>query len=316
MTDSHGFNKLLSDSGVLDGAPRAITIGNFDGVHRGHQMILAAVAKRAAAAGLRCTALTFEPHPVSVFRKLPAESFRLTSTRERRELLLQFGADEVVTIPFSRAFAELPPEAFVHSLLIERLHAAELHVGYDFAFGKGRSGTTRMLQKLALERDVSVIVHDALSDEEDPVSSTRVRAAVRVGDMDAAERLLGFPWFLSGHQERGHQRGRKMGVPTVNLYPAGRLLPPNGVYATTLRIGDETFPGVSNLGIRPTFGDDERVSAETFVLGDFPDRDELGEIRVEFLRYLRPERSFDSVDGLTEQIGRDVAAAKAIHDAR
>lgn len=293
-----------------------ITIGNFDGVHRGHQAIIRTLCEAAEAIGASAVALTFEPHPTTFFQKRAAETFRLTSSERRRELLLAYGAEDVVTIPFESEFATLSAHDFVHELLHRRLHAREVHIGYDFAFGRGREGTTATLQEMCGGLGIRVKIHPAYEADDKPISSTRVRSELQAARLDEVERLLGRPWTLPGVQAPGFQRGRKMGVPTINLYPQDLLLPPHGVYVTRVRIGDQVWPSITNLGVRPTFADDPRVSAETFVLSDFEGLESGAALTLEFLAYVREERRFEDQDALRAQIGKDVEVAKAHHAAR
>ena len=309
------LDQLIPDK--LSPAIRArtvVTIGNFDGVHRGHQTIIAEVRERAAERGAVSLALTFEPHPVSVFRDQPQDTFRLTAADEREQLLMYYGIEQVFTIPFSRQFAALTAEEFVHGLLIDRLGACEVHIGYDFAFGRGREGTTQRLQELCGERGVDVHVRDAVEADGATISSTRVREALRAGALGEVTALQGHHWFISGQQAHGHARGRQMGAPTVNLYPEQRLLPPHGVYVTRLMAPGRSWRSISNLGTRPTFADDPRVSLETHVLEPFDGVPDGTPLRVLFLEHVRPERAFESPEALREQIGRDVAVAASVHE--
>lgn len=293
-----------------------ITIGNFDGVHRGHQTILRDVEARARRSGWTPTALTFEPHPVTVFRDMAPEEFRISTSDEREARLLKSGVDEVVTIPFSREFADLSARAFVFDFLLDRLSAREVHIGYDFAFGKGREGSTADLQRLCGERDVEVAIHHAFELDGEPVSSTRVRERLRAADMPGAEHLLGYPYTLTGVQAPGAQRGRKMGVPTVNLYPEGRMLPPHGVYVTVVESGGKRWEAITNIGTRPTFEDDDRISIETHVLEEFAGIEEGALVELSFLAHVRGERRFENADALRAQIGEDVGVAKEVHAQR
>lgn len=290
-----------------------VTIGNFDGVHRGHQQIMGTIRAAATALGAKAVALTFEPHPTEVFQKRDPATFRLTTSETRAALLKTYGIDEVVTIPFSCDFADLSAEDFVHKLLDARLHTREVHIGYDFAFGRGREGTTASLQELCSAIGITVRIHPAYGDDETPISSTRVRAALRAHAMEEVSDLLGRPYRVLGQQAPGAQRGRTMGVPTINIYPDGLLMPPNGVYVSTLVADGRRWRAITNVGIRPTFADDDRLSVETFILEDFEGLEGGTPLAVELHTWLREERPFDSQDALRTQIGADVARANAFH---
>lgn len=292
-----------------------LTIGNFDGVHRGHLALIEPVVAEAAERDLPAAAMTFEPHPVALFRGVPDDRFRLTTTERRATLLRRHGIDVVITVPFSREFASIEPAAFVHEALIEQCRACHIHVGYDFNFGKGRAGTTDVLTALAAEAGVPVTVHEAVRIDDEPVSSTRVRRALESGDLALLERLLGRRYRIAGTTAHGAGRGKGMGVPTLNLYPTGVLLPPRGVYGTRVHAGGGTFDSISNLGVRPSFDDGDRVSFETMVLDGDPGLEHGAAIEVELLGFIRPEQSFDGPDALRAQIGRDVEQARRQHAA-
>lgn len=293
-----------------------VTIGNFDGVHRGHQAIIRTAKEAAQAIGATAIALTFEPHPTTFFQKKEPNTFRLTSAARRTELLLEAGVDGVVTIPFQQEFATLSAQDFVHEFLHRRLHAREVHIGYDFAFGRGREGTTATLQQMCDGLGIHVKIHPAYEEDGKPISSTRVREELKAARLDEVESLLGRPWTIPGEQAPGFQRGRQMGIPTINVYPQDLLLPPHGVYATRVRIGEQSWKSITNVGVRPTFADDPRVSAETFVLEAFEGIDSGTRLELDFLAWIRPEQRFESPEALREQIGKDVGVANAIHAQR
>lgn len=293
-----------------------VTIGNFDGVHRGHQRIIQAVNAAAERHNALSLALTFEPHPSTLLQDRPAKSFRLTTSSFREELLRCYGIDEVVTIPFSYDFADLRPVDFVQGLLNERLHAKEVHIGYDFAFGRGREGTTSKLQSLCAERGIEVIVHRAYQDTEETISSTRVRDHLKQHDLETVARLYGRPYSVPGVQQSGYQRGREMGIPTINFYPEDLLLPPHGVYVSRLKENNRRWDAVTSIGTRPTFDDDNRVSIETYVLDPtFPGTPYGASLQVELLQWIREERAFESAEALQEEMARDVEIARNYHSA-
>lgn len=292
-----------------------ITIGNFDGVHRGHQSIIQDVTNAAHAKSALSVALTFEPHPAELFTEKTADEYRITNNEERIQLLERYGIDRVITVPFTKEFAELPPETFVVDFLVNRLHAIEIHIGYDFAFGKGRAGNTRSLQSLCDAHGVHVVVHDAVAISEAPISSTRVREHLRAGNVHEAAALLGHLYTITGHQVAGAERGREMGIPTINLHPEGRMLPKNGVYATLVRLADSPLwhRSITNVGTRPTFETDASVNIETHVLGK-EIQCHLGDpVALSFVDYIRAEQQFESSDELRQQIGQDISIANSAH---
>lgn len=293
-----------------------VTIGNFDGVHQGHRVIVETIREAAEKRNALSLALTFEPHPTTVFQHRAPETFRLTSSERRTELLKGYGIDAVVTVPFSRVFADLTASDFVNKFLSERLHAKEVHIGYDFAFGRGREGTTSKLQELCAAIGIDVVVHNPYEETGTPISSTRVREALENHDMECVAQLYGRPYSILGVQAPGAQRGRAMGVPTINLYPEGLLLPPHGVYISDVRAEGRTWRAITNIGVRPTFIDDDRVSVETFILDSEFVAVSAGErIEVRLYQWVREERAFPSADELKAQIGKDVAVAQVYHDA-
>ncbi len=293
------------------GRGSVLTIGNFDGVHVGHRSILRAVHADARRLDVPAVALTFEPHPATVFRDADPSDYRITTPDEKTAMLRACGMDHVLSLRFSREFAALTADEFVDALLLQRLSARVVHVGYDFNYGKDRAGTRATLESHLTPHDVSTVVHRAIEQDGVVASSTRVRELIRRGEMGAVQKLLVQPYTITGQTAPGAARGRKMGVPTINLYPQYRLLPPFGVYATRVHLNGDHYDSVSNLGVRPTFEDDDRVSLESFLFADPGDVPEGSSSRIELVQYLRPEAKFESQDALRAQIGLDVAAAKS-----
>lgn len=288
-----------------------VVVGNFDGVHRGHQSVLAQARAAADARGVRCVVLTFDPHPAEVLgRGAPP---RLTATSRRRELLREHGADEVVFEPFSRALASWSPERFARELLSARLGAKAVVVGDNFRFGHGRAGDFAALRALGTTLGFQAIAADVAGDAHGAFSSTRVRDAIRGGDMEAATTVLGRAHELSGTVEHGDHLGRTLGFPTANLGGVPELLPPFGVYAVRVGVDGEGAParwgGVMNLGVRPTVdGTKLRVEVNLFDV----DVDLYGrELRVAVAHHLRGEQKFSGLEALKAQIASDAAAARA-----
>jgi riboflavin kinase/FMN adenylyltransferase len=282
----------------------AVVIGNLDGVHRGHQAVLRQARALAGARGLRTLVLTFDPHPAEVLKG--ATPPRLCTLERRVELLRRHGADDVVVEPFTPELAALSPERFARELLVGRLGAAAVVVGEDFHFGRDRAGDLTALRRLGADLGFEVAPAEIAGDARGAFSSTRVRDAVKEGDLEEATRLLGRPHSVSGVVEGGDRRGRTIGFPTANLGGVIELLPPNGVYAVLA----DGRPAVMNLGVRPTVdGTSRRV--EVHVL-DF-DGDLYGRpMRVHLVRRIRDEQKFAGLGELKAQIARDADAARAL----
>ncbi len=287
----------------------AVAVGVFDGVHRGHQAVLAGLARRAAElGGLVTTVLTFDRHPLEVIA--PDRAPRLLTTPQRRaELLAAAGVERLAVLTFDERVRGMTPEDFAADVLVGALGASLVTVGADFRFGKDRSGDVTELKELGLGLGYYVEEVDLLGDGA-PVSSTRIRAAVAVGDVAAAAAQLGRPFELAGEVVEGDRRGATIGFPTANLALAENLLlPARGVYAAWAAVGADAHQAVVNVGVRPTFGG-ERETVEAHLL-DFAG-DLYGQVlRLRFVARLRDERRFDGVDELAAQIGRDVAAGRA-----
>lgn len=291
-----------------------VAIGNFDGLHLGHQELLRQAADFSRGQGLPLVAMTFSPHPVTYFRGSPPDAFRLATDAERLALLGSAGAAGTWTVPFDPTFANLSPHDFVDDVLRAVLHARGVFVGGDFHFGKDRRGTPDMLVALGAARGIHVHISAQVADSAGPFSSSRVRKALRSGDMAALRRDLGRPWTLQGLTRPGAGRGQDMGIPTMNLVPEDRLLPPRGVYATWATWDGAHFEAsVTNLGVRPTFDDTTRPLAETLVLGQAqPPRGRGFPLLVAFVAWLRPERRFPDAPSLLQQIEEDRTQA-ALH---
>ena len=295
--------------------PTAITIGNFDGLHLGHQILLDET-KRIARGQMQTAILTFDPHPLSVFR--PQEPLLLmTSARERLMLAAEHGIDLGVVHPFSRATANLEAQEFV-ALLKQHLGLAALVVGPDFALGRNRSGNIARLHELGSEYEYTVHVLEPFVLGDVPVCSSVVRDLLLTGDVAEAARLLGRPYRVAGIVQAGDQRGRQVGIPTANVAaPADKLLPADGVYATRTVVptfdGIRMYDSATNIGMRPTVDGTER-RVETHLL-NFPPPDQIDDlydltIAVEFLGRLRGEQRFASVADLVRQIHLDIERAQ------
>jgi riboflavin kinase/FMN adenylyltransferase len=292
-------------------AGSVVTVGSFDGVHRGHVAVLAEIARRATGSGRKSVLVTFEPHPMEVISP-GAAPLLLTTPEERREILAQTGLDYAVILRFDAVLRALTPEAFVRTVLLDRFGMRDLVIGEDHGFGRGRSGDVATLRALGAGLGFSVDVVPPVVDElVGPVSSTRIRTAVGEGDLALARRLLGRPVTMSGRVQPGARRGRALGVPTVNLaVPPRRMLPPDGVYAARIEWAGGVADAMINQGPRPTVGDPERlIEAHLF---DF-EGDLYGAwVRVEWVARLRDVKSFPSLSALQEQLTIDARAARRI----
>ena len=289
--------------------PSVATIGNFDGVHIGHQRILAAVAAEARQINARSVAITFDPHPEQFLR--PAQApLLITPMDERLRLLSTTGVDAVLVLPFDASLASLNPRDFVRSILIDGLRVCALHEGGNFRFGHLARAGVEELRQFGAEFNFTLHVHDAVRVHGMEVSSSAVRALLAAGDVRRARWMLGRPFGVLSTQARGRGIGTRLLVPTVNLAPYGGLLPGFGVYVTRLTIAGRCFQSVTNAGNRPTFGE-ASFAVESHILDFEPiDIDEQTPIVLDFLYRLRGEIEWPSPEALKAQIFRDVARAR------
>lgn len=289
--------------------PTVLTIGSFDGIHRGHQYLIGQVVARARARNAASALVTLHPHPKIVLQ--PSSPMRYLSTiEERLDWLAPLGLDYVVVFPFSLEASQIRARAFIE-LLAKRLQLSELLCGKDFALGYKREGNVEFLRALGRELGFSVTVVEPQTLDGQIVSSTRVRDLIAQGEMDAATQLLGRYPSVRGRVIEGDKRGRALGFPTANLAIAERrLIPADGIYAVRVKIGDTWYGGAANVGVRPTFDKGQRL-VEVYIF-DF-DADLYDQmIEVHFVQRLRPEKKFESVDALIEQMKRDVIDARAV----
>ena len=286
-----------------------VAIGNFDGVHRGHQSVLGEAVRQAEALGVPAVAMTFEPHPRVVFRP-DVPLFRLTPAPAKARIVEAIGLDGILIVPFDRDFAGLTAETFVADILVGALGARHVVVGYNFHFGKGRAGSPAFLEEAGSRHGFDVTIVPPFADEGgEGISSSRIRAALAVGDAGEAAALLGYRWFVEAEIVHGDKRGRELGYPTANM-----KLPPDcelahGIYAVKIRIDGVMRDGVASFGRRPTFGDGVPL-LEVFVF-DFSG-DLYGKtVDVAFAARLRGEEKFDSAEALIRQMDRDSEEARA-----
>jgi riboflavin kinase/FMN adenylyltransferase len=283
-----------------------VAIGNFDGVHLGHQALL----KHAKTLGDKLGVLVFEPHPQEFF-KPGGERFRLTPFRAKARLLERFGVDALYALHFDAAFAALSAEDFVTKVLVQGLGVKHIVVGQDFQFGKGRAGNIEFLKTRGREQGFAVSTFDLVgAGPQAKISSTRIREALRDGKPDVAAALLGHAWTVEGRVEQGDKRGRTIGFPTANVSLEGYLEPALGVYAVRVEIAGKSYNGVANFGRRPTF-DKKDVLLEVHIF-DFKGDIYGQQIVVAFVAYLRPEQKFAGLDALKAQIAKDSERARTI----
>jgi len=301
------FNQLEEVPAAF--GPSFVSVGNFDGVHRAHTLMLAEIVRRARAGGGKAVAVTFEPHPARILR--PDSGLRLlTPTPQKLGLLEQSGVDAVLLLPFGFDMSLLTPREFVDEVIRKRLHAREVHEGSNFRFGHKAAGDMAMLRELGRELGFSVHEHPTLTLRGETVSSSRIRELLREGQVSRARSLLGRPFSIVGLPGRGRGFGARYTVPTINLARYEELIPRNGVYITSTRVGTERFESVTNVGNRPTFGADS-FAVESHLLNFHPLEltPETG-VEIAFLDRIRDEIKFPSADALKAQIGRDVKMAQ------
>ena len=288
-----------------------LTVGTFDGVHRGHLAVLEEIARRAKASDRKSVLVTFEPHPLEVSNPQAAPPL-LTLPDEKHRLLDASPVDEVAWLAFTASLRALPPQDFVRDVLEPRFHIAELVIGHDHGFGRDRSGDVEFLRRLGKEDGFAVDVVEAVQLEDGrPISSTMIRRAVAGGDLETAARALGRPYSVSGQVLKGAGRGRTIGIPTINLAPPNprKLLPPDGVYACVVSWEGGRAGAMANLGPRPTFGENARA-LEAHLFGFSGDLYGVP-VLVEFVRRLRDVVKFASPQDLVAQLGRDQETAIA-----
>lgn len=301
----HGWKGLApADKGA------AVALGNFDGVHRGHQRVIAGAAEGAKAHGAPLGVISFDPHPRRLFH--PDEpTFRLMTPGQQGRALEALGVERFHVLPFDYEMASFTDREFVEKVLVGGLGVRHVAVGFDISFGKGRTGSPEAMQKYGDELGFTVSVAEAVGEGGEKFSSTGVRAALRDGHPEAAAAILGRPFAIEGVVRRGKQLGRTLGFPTANVLMGDYVAPKFGVYATRTRLSDgREIAGVSSLGVNPTTGEEEpRLEVWLF---DF-DEDLYGQvIETDLIAFLRPEEKFESVESLVAQVKRDEAAARAV----
>ena len=307
-----------------------LALGNFDGLHRGHVKIIERIQRGAGERGGTSVVLTFDPHPPRVLRPDKAPSLLMTKA-QKLDALARAGIQGAAVVKFTREMSQWEPEKFVRTVLVEWLRVAEVWVGADFLFGRDRSGNFTLLRSLGAQHGFRVEKIDPIRYKDFVVSSTRIRRLVAEGRVDEAAALLGHQYAIEGTVVEGAKRGREIGFPTANLSTANELIPPHGVYATAVTIDGALHPSVTNIGQRPTFGDQLTTTIETHVL-PFDSRrggdaaaplaqglrtplDLYGRtLRLAFVQRLRDERKFPDIESLQDQIAADVRRATRLFD--
>ena len=297
------------DDVPADFGPALVSVGNFDGVHRAHAHVLREIVTRARANGNKSVAVTFEPHPARILR--PESGLKLLApTAEKLRLLEATGVDSVLLLPFGRDLSLMTPRQFAERILKKKLHAREVHEGFNFRFGHKASGDMAMLAEFGREMGFEIKVYPEMKLRGESVSSSQIRKLLVNGRVSRARHLLARPFSILGTPGRGRGYGSKYTVPTINLARYEELVPKDGVYITWTRVGTERFDSVTNVGNRPTFGA-ELFAIETHLLNFHPiDLTPETEVEICFLERLRDEIKFPSVEALREQIGRDVRKAR------
>src|SRR5712671_590570 len=287
--------------------PTVLTLGVFDGLHLGHQLIMKTIVERARATDAVPTVITFDPHPRALLH--PESAPPLLQTFDQKiEALGVLGIEQTIVIRFDQNFAQIRAEDFLRAVIADRLHAKEVYLGCGFAFGHGREGNIDLLRRVSQGLGFFADEVPEVRLRGRRVSSSRIRALLQEGRVNLARRMLGRPYGVEGRVVRGAERGVTLGFPTANLHPQNRVIPRNGVYVTATLIEGQWRRSVTNIGTRPTFESAAATSVETFVMNWSGDL--YGDVlRVRFLHRLRDEKKFGSVDELKSQIERDVARA-------
>jgi riboflavin kinase / FMN adenylyltransferase len=295
--------------------PTVLTLGVFDGLHLGHQLIMRTVVERASALKAVPTVITFEPHPRAVLHPQSAPPL-LQTFDQKLEAFGVLGIEQAIVVPFTKAFAQVEAEDFLRDVVRDRLQAAEVYLGRGFAFGRDRKGNIELLRKVSEQLGFRAEEVPEVRLRGQRISSSRVRALLAMGSVNLARRMLGRPYGVEGRVVHGAERGRTLGFPTANLRPQNRVIPRGGVYVTATLIEGAWRRSITNIGTRPTFeGEDAQASIETYVMdwtGDL-----YGDVvRVRFLHRLRGERKFGSIEELRQQIALDVDRASRYFERR
>jgi len=286
-----------------------VTMGNFDGVHKGHQRLLQLTKEHSGKIVGNSVALTFDPHPVQLFK--PGSFKQIQPLEDRLERFEKTGIDACVVLEFTRDMADVTPESFVKDWLMSMFDLKHIIIGFNTTFGKERKGDPDMMREFGKDLGFDTTVVDAVIMGNKPISSSRIRKAVSAGKIRETNDMLGYPYKISGTVVKGFGRGNSLlGFPTANVQYSGNLVPENGVYAAWLKRGSASHRAAVNIGYNPTFGNDA-VSIEAFIM-DF-EEDIYGEqVSLKFIQHLRGEKKFDSLDDLKAQMGQDIETIRDI----
>ncbi len=289
-----------------------LTIGNFDGVHKGHLALFEKVKEKAKAIKGTSSVMTFDPHPTRIMKPGNGPQL-LTPTQQKLKLMEKAGIDVIFCIPFTKQFASISARDFVKKILVEKIGIKEIVVGYDYSFGSGREGNIELLKQLGKDFGFAVNVVKPIHVNHTLVSSTSIRELVQEGNLSEAERLLGRRYQICGIVVKGKNRGgRLLGFPTANLKLIDELTPKPGVYAVEVLIGDQIYKGLTNIGYNPTFHNNQ-FSVETHIL-DFSENLLGKTVQIDFIERLRDEKTFESIEELGEQISKDITRARKIFE--
>lgn len=284
-----------------------VVLGNFDGVHKGHQKLLHEAIAKAKTNNLIAIALSFYPHPTWVLGNHPKPL--VMSRQDRKHQIKEEGMDVFIEYPFTIDFSDISPETFFKEVLVDKLHARAVVVGSNYFFGKNKVGNATYMRTLGEKYDVEILVVDTVKQDGHVISSTHIRHLISQGDMEEAENFLGHPYTVVGTVVHGKKLGRTIGFPTINMIAdPDRIHPPNGVYATTVKVYNQYYMGITNVGYNPTVGSDYKM-IETHII-DFSGEIYGEQVEVSFHKFIRSEKKFNNVDELSRQIARDTEVGK------
>lgn len=305
------FNSLEEISNIED---TVLALGNFDGVHKGHQLIIERTVKSAEAAGLKSAVFTFSNHTRTLLKKLPPVK-NILYAEEKAAIIESMGVDYLFNIPFTREILIMSPEEFIDEILVKKFKIREAYCGFNYRFGYKAAGTPEVLMREGMKRDFGIHVQEPYKIDDIVVSSTYIRELIEAGDMEECARFMGRPYAIGGEVVVGNKLGRTIGFPTSNvMIDETMATPPNGVYITYCIYNGTRYPSVTNVGVKPTVGNYKK-NVETHIFNF--DKELYGkDIRVEFVKRTREERKFESVDALSAQIKSDCIMAKAYHRER
>lgn len=300
---------------VKKGQPeRCIALGTFDGIHLGHQAVICKLLEKARKFDLRPAVFTFSSHPLERVNGRIAPPL-LNTTSEKVDLIRKLGVEELFLLEFNHEFAALLPQEFVEDYLLKKLHAKHIIVGFNFSFGRERKGNVELLKQLGEIYGFQVEIVPPFNLQNQVVSSTRIRRLIGKGEIELANRLLGYPYFLEGKVIHGQKKGREIGYPTANVdFNLQKVIPASGVYAVTVKCSEEIYGGVANLGYRPTF-QGENLSLEVHIF-DFQGNLYDEQLQVNFIKEIRAERLFNNINELIKQINEDTQKARTYLDNR